>query len=337
MPTAPPLKSDIQDTQVAPALEDVDTDSSCVAVGVKGAVVWLTGLSGSGKTTVARYASKEISRRYSETPVEHLDGDAVRKALSPNLGFTPEERAMHLRRVAYLAQRLAHHGVIVLCSFISPSATVRDEIRMLIEDAGIPFVEVYVNAPLEVCEARDPKGLYKLARAGKIANFTGVSAPYDVPVSPEVVLKTDVSSDAACARTLVDYLRSKQYIVKDTVAPLAAPPTPDEIVATGIISESDLDIGADETRRLSQENTRMRGGLESIIGTLDMMSMDDMDRYMLIRVASLALQLDPPPRPDGNPPIASALPPEVDSEIQEILTADDFDDDVILDFGQGTQ
>ncbi len=153
----------------------------------RGLVVWLTGLPGSGKTTIA--ASTATRLRGMGYRVEVLDGDWVRKTINPDAGYTREERRRHLLRVAWIARLLARNGVIVLCSFVSPYRSVRAEIRRIIEEE-VPFIEVYVKCPLEECIKRDPKGLYKKALRGEIKHFTGISDPYEPPENPDIVLDT---------------------------------------------------------------------------------------------------------------------------------------------------
>ncbi len=162
-----------------------------------GCVIWLTGLSGSGKTTLA----KEVCRRLAaKTPrVEHLDGDAVREVF-PLIGYDRDSRNDHIRRIGFLASRLEKHGVIVVASFISPYQESRDFTRKLCRH----FIEVYLNAPLAVCESRDPKGLYKKAREGKITNFTGVQEPYEPPASPELTLDTSQLTVDRCVDLILD-------------------------------------------------------------------------------------------------------------------------------------
>lgn len=147
------------------------------------AVVWFTGLSGSGKSTVAEWVAAELRRQ--GRPVEMLDGDAMRRVF-PNTGFSKAERDAHIRRVGYLASRLEHHGVTVVASFVSPYRESRDFVRGLCRN----FIEVHVSTPIEECERRDVKGLYAKARRGEIQEFTGVSDPYEPPVSAELVLDT---------------------------------------------------------------------------------------------------------------------------------------------------
>jgi adenylylsulfate kinase len=146
-------------------------------------VIWFTGLSGSGKSTVAVHVADEL--RKSGVPVEMLDGDAIRSVF-PQTGFTREERDAHVRRVGFLASRLEFHGVTVIASFVSPYRESRDFVRSLCRE----FVEVYVSTPFEECERRDVKGLYAKARRGEIRNFTGLDDPYEPPRSPELELDT---------------------------------------------------------------------------------------------------------------------------------------------------
>ncbi len=151
----------------------------------EGFTLWFTGLSGAGKSTLAGMAAEELRRRGYQ--VEILDGDEVRTHLSKGLGFSKEDRDTNIRRIGYVAKLLARNGVIAITAAISPYRDIRDEVRGRIGD----FVEVFVNAPLEVCEARDPKGLYRKARAGEIRGFTGVDDPYEPPLQPEVECRTD--------------------------------------------------------------------------------------------------------------------------------------------------
>lgn len=155
------------------------------------AVLWFTGLSGSGKSTIATRVYEELGRRGMEA--EYLDGDALRSVF-PNTGFTRAERDEHLRRTGYLASRLEAHGITVIASFVSPYRESRDFIRRLCRD----FVEIYVATPLEECERRDVKGLYARARRGEIQNFTGIDDPYEAPEHPELTLDTRVLSLDEC-------------------------------------------------------------------------------------------------------------------------------------------
>ena len=151
----------------------------------KGMTLWFTGLSGAGKTTISQTVEKElIAQGYK---VEVLDGDVVRENLTKGLGFSKADRDENIRRIGFVAQLLTRNGVIVIVSAISPYRNIRDEVRSRIGD----FVEVYVNAPLAVCEERDVKGLYKRARSGEIKSFTGIDDPYEAPMNPEIECRTD--------------------------------------------------------------------------------------------------------------------------------------------------
>jgi adenylylsulfate kinase len=153
-----------------------------------GLTVWFTGLSGAGKTTISRYVQMELAMR--DLDVEVLDGDVVRTHLCKDLGFSEADRKENIRRIAHVAQMLTRHGKIVLVAAISPYRTGREEARSIIGN----FIEVYVNAPLSVCEQRDPKGLYHKARIGMIHGFTGIDDPYEAPLSPDVECLTATES-----------------------------------------------------------------------------------------------------------------------------------------------
>jgi len=154
----------------------------------QGFVLWLTGLSGAGKTTLAARLAPELRAR--GLRVEVLDGDEVRTNLSKGLGFSREDRDTNIRRIGFVARLLARNGVGVITAAISPYADVREEVRRAVEDEGAGFVEVYVECPVEVLAERDVKGLYRKALAGEIKEFTGVSDPYEAPPAPEVVVRT---------------------------------------------------------------------------------------------------------------------------------------------------
>jgi adenylylsulfate kinase len=157
-------------------------------LGQKGATLWFTGLSGSGKSTVAVALEKELARRGRIS--YRLDGDNIRLGINKNLGFTAEDRTENIRRIGEIAKLFVDTGVLALSSFISPYRADRDAVRALHQSAGMEFIEIYVNCPLDEAERRDPKGLYKKARAGEIKNFTGISDPYEAPEHAEMVLKT---------------------------------------------------------------------------------------------------------------------------------------------------
>ncbi len=168
----------------------------------KGCVIWFTGLSGSGKSTLANAVGQVLHQQQHHTYV--LDGDNVRHGLNKNLGFSPEDREENIRRIGEVAKLFADAGTIVLTAFISPYRTDRDQARALIAEGR--FVEVFVDCALEVCEERDTKGLYKKARAGEIKEFTGISAPYEPPLNPEVTVDTAALSIEECAQAVVSVL-----------------------------------------------------------------------------------------------------------------------------------
>ena len=152
-----------------------------------GAILWFTGLSGSGKSTLSQRLGRELAALGMRTYV--LDGDKVRTGLNRDLGFNHADRTENIRRIAEVARLMADAGVIVIVAFISPYREDRERARTIANDGGFDFLEIFVDTPLEVCEARDPKGLYRKARAGEIADFTGVTAPYEPPTAPEVAVQ----------------------------------------------------------------------------------------------------------------------------------------------------
>ena len=162
----------------------------------RGAIVWLTGLSGAGKSTIAQALESELFRLSMHTYV--LDGDNLRHGLNANLGFAPEDRAENIRRVGEVAKLMADAGTVVITSFISPYRADRARARSIALQAGAEFVEVFVDAPLAICEQRDPKGLYQKARAGKLKGFTGIDAPYESPEDPEIVVRTGERTAGEC-------------------------------------------------------------------------------------------------------------------------------------------
>jgi adenylyl-sulfate kinase len=165
-------------------------------------VVWLTGLPAAGKSTIAALVAADLRR--TGVDVELLDGDAVRRTLSPDLGFSRRDRDENVRRVAAAAAEARRHGALVVVAMVSPYRRARADARRLL---GEPFVEVHVTASLETCAARDPKGLYARARAGEIDGFTGVSDPYEPPEDPELVVDTEVDPPAASAGTVLARLQ----------------------------------------------------------------------------------------------------------------------------------
>uniref|UniRef100_A0A673KKJ2 Bifunctional 3'-phosphoadenosine 5'-phosphosulfate synthase 2-like n=1 Tax=Sinocyclocheilus rhinocerous TaxID=307959 RepID=A0A673KKJ2_9TELE len=178
--------------------------------GFRGCTVWLTGLSGAGKTTIG-FAVEEYLVSHA-IPCYSLDGDNIRHGLNKNLGFTATDREENIRRIAEVARLFADAGLVCITSFISPFTKDRNDARKIHEIAGLPFFEVFVNAPLEVCESRDVKGLYKKARAGEIKGFTGIDSDYEKPEAPELVLKTGELTVNDCIQQLVDLLKEQDIV-----------------------------------------------------------------------------------------------------------------------------
>lgn len=162
-------------------------------------VIWLTGLSGSGKSTIAQALEHDLHQQGVLTQL--LDGDNVRTGLCNNLGFSVEDRQENIRRIAEAAKLFINCGIITICSFVSPTRVIRDQARTII--GADDFNEVYVNAPIEVCEQRDVKGLYKKARAGEIRNFTGIDSPFEAPENPFLELRTDLQDLETCKNELL--------------------------------------------------------------------------------------------------------------------------------------
>ena len=177
----------------------------------QGAVIWLTGLSGAGKSTLASSLDTALRERAIVSSI--LDGDQLRKGLCVDLGFSPEDRAENIRRAAEVAKLMASSGIIVICALISPFSKERELARASCSSSNIPFVEIYINAPLSVCEQRDTKGLYKKARAGVLTAFTGIDSPYDSPTHPELELRTDLLSIDNCLGQLLDLVTKTMRLV----------------------------------------------------------------------------------------------------------------------------
>lgn len=180
----------------------VDRDRRASVTGGHGLTVWMTGLSGSGKSTIAHALERELVKQGRAAYV--LDGDNVRHGLNVDLGFSKEDRAENVRRLGEVARLMADAGMVAIVPAISPYAEDRDRVRRAHDAARLPFVEVFVDTPLEVCEQRDPKGLYAKARSGEIELFTGISDPYERPAAPDVHLKTEESTVDEAARDLLD-------------------------------------------------------------------------------------------------------------------------------------
>ena len=169
----------------------------------KGVVIWLTGLSGCGKSTIASKLQENLFQLGCQVYI--LDGDNIRHGLNGDLGFSPEDREENIRRIGEVAHLFADAGTIAITSFISPYRKDRDRARSLMKEGE--FIEVFVKAPLSVCEVRDPKGLYKKARDGVIKEFTGISAPYEEPENPEIILETDKLSVEESVAAITNYLK----------------------------------------------------------------------------------------------------------------------------------
>jgi adenylyl-sulfate kinase len=178
------------------------------SVACQGFTLWFTGLSGSGKTTLARRVEQALRTR--GLRVEVLDGDVVRQNLSKGLGFSKEDRDVHIRRIGFVCNLLSRNGVVAIAAAISPYRAIRDEVRAA-QDTG-RFVEVYVDCPLEVLAERDVKGLYRKAMKGEISNFTGVSDPYEAPGSPEVTVHTDQETVEESTAKIMGWLESNAYL-----------------------------------------------------------------------------------------------------------------------------
>lgn len=183
---------------------DIAREERWAALGCTGLTMWFTGLSASGKSTIASALEQALVNR--GINCYRLDGDNVRFGLNKNLGFSAEDRAENIRRIGEVGKLFADSGTITLTSFISPYRADREACRELHHAAGLRFVEVYVDTPLAVCEQRDPKGLYKKARAGEIKGFTGIDDPYEEPKNAELVLKTAEKSLDECVEACIDYL-----------------------------------------------------------------------------------------------------------------------------------
>lgn len=180
-------------------------------LGQKGVTLWFTGLSGSGKSTVAVALEHELIRR--GRICYRLDGDNIRLGINKNLGFSAEDRTENIRRISEIAKLFVDTGVIALTSFISPYRADREAARALHQQAGMEFIEIYVDCPLAEAERRDPKGLYKKARAGEIKNFTGISDPYEAPEKPDLVLKTAEMSLQEEVQALLTLLEQRGFLL----------------------------------------------------------------------------------------------------------------------------
>ncbi|NLP59243.1 adenylyl-sulfate kinase [Lutibacter sp. B1] len=168
-------------------------------------LLWFTGLSGSGKSTISNLVEQELYKKGIKT--YSLDGDNIRKGINSDLTFAPNDRTENIRRIAELANLMVDAGLVVLASFVSPYKKDRESIRNIVKDEN--FVEIYINTSVEECERRDVKGLYKKARAGEIKNMTGLSAPYEAPENPDIEIKTEKSSIEESVKKIVEYITPK--------------------------------------------------------------------------------------------------------------------------------
>jgi adenylylsulfate kinase len=174
----------------------------------KGVTIWFTGLSGSGKSTIAVELEHALIENRHQAYI--LDGDNIRHGLNKNLGFSPEDRAENIRRIGEVAKLFTDAGIITITAFISPYREDRDAVRKLLNDGE--FIEVYVKCPLDVCEERDTKGLYKKARAGEVKDFTGISSPYEEPLNPELTIDSSKLTVEESTRIVLNYLEEKEYV-----------------------------------------------------------------------------------------------------------------------------
>ena len=189
---------------------EISREDQAKVLGHQGCTLWLTGLSGSGKSTIG--VALEHALIQMGKLAYRLDGDNVRHGLNANLGFSAEDREENIRRVGEVAKLLADAGVITISSFISPYQRDRDQVRSIHEESGVPFLEVFIDTPLEVCESRDPKGLYKKARAGEIKGFIGIDDPYEAPQNPEVHIRTDTQSIEESAKQMIEALSANAIL-----------------------------------------------------------------------------------------------------------------------------
>jgi adenylylsulfate kinase len=189
---------------------DITRDDRHRLMGQKGVTIWFTGLSGSGKSTVAVALESTLYER--GKLAYRLDGDNIRLGINKNLGFSAEDRTENIRRIGEIAKLFVDSSTIALSSFISPYREDRDKVRQLHNEAGVDFVEVFVDCSLEEAEKRDPKGLYKKARAGEIKNFTGIDDPYEAPENPEIHLHTDQMTLDEEVAIIIHYLESNGFL-----------------------------------------------------------------------------------------------------------------------------
>lgn len=189
---------------------NITRDERWKALGTKGVTMWFTGLSACGKSTIACALEQALCNQ--GVACYRLDGDNVRFGLNKNLGFSAEDREENIRRIGEVSKLFADAGIVTLSSFISPYSKDRDAARKLHEEANLPFIEVFVDTPIEICEERDPKGLYKKARAGEIKGFTGIDDPYEAPANAELVIKAGEHDLEACVQMCLKSLADNGLI-----------------------------------------------------------------------------------------------------------------------------
>ncbi|WP_112478462.1 adenylyl-sulfate kinase [Vibrio variabilis] len=209
--TSPYIEKDTQSeksSDVVWHLASVSHNERVSQLGQKPAILWFTGLSGSGKSTIANAVDKMLFDLGIKTYL--LDGDNIRHGLNGDLGFSDNDRVENIRRVSEVAKLFVDAGIIVSTAFISPFTSDRKIARDLVDSSQ--FIEIFIDTPLDICEARDPKGLYKKARAGEIKHFTGISSAYEEPIAPEIHVKCGEKSIEECAIQIVEYLRENNYI-----------------------------------------------------------------------------------------------------------------------------
>ena len=186
----------------------ITKDDRAKLLNQKGATLWLTGLSGSGKSTIAVELEHALIENKHQAYI--LDGDNIRHGLNKNLGFSPEDRTENIRRIGEVAKLFTEANIITIAAFVSPYREDRDNVRKLLGHGE--FVEIYVKCSIEVCETRDTKGLYKKARAGEVKDFTGISAPYEEPLNPELTIDSSMLSVEESTRSILNYLEVKGYV-----------------------------------------------------------------------------------------------------------------------------
>jgi len=173
-------------------------------------LMWFTGLSGSGKSTIANIVEQRLQKQGIKTYT--LDGDNIRKGINNDLSFSPDDRTENIRRIAEIANLMIDAGLVVLAAFVSPYKKDRDNIKKIVKDVN--FVEIYINTSVEECERRDVKGLYKKARLGEIKNMTGISAPYEAPINPDIEIKTELETIAQAVEKILEHIKPKLKLEK---------------------------------------------------------------------------------------------------------------------------